>query len=424
MANNKQNTAYTPLTPQGEVMHLIREWSSKEKQGDKNARQWASNRIKDFLVETDDGTYTLKSQKRSDLTETMHTTHGALTEARRKFAEPAGLLGKKSVAILDICSGLGLNAAATLDNIMDSESMMVDGLEFLEIDLVEISWETLAAALIIPNPSKSHPIIKKAIENYLIHQGLLIFPAEEKEIPGNVDIRVHCEDARKIIMKIPENQRYDAVFLDPFSPSRSPELYSKEFLARVRTLLKEDGIILTYTSAAPVRSALLDAGLEVGEGPAMGRSGGTIASPTQKRIQKSLGDNDERMIALSDAGITYRDPDLNLSADKIIENRQVERMAQRGVTKMASTVKTPIYLASDVGDARQKRRVLKHLERFGIADLNSLKSRFLVCPQFSYCICNCGLEKPSTSRARIKDMEKRLEIVANGKFKNDRINNY
>jgi len=421
MQNNQQNTVYTPLTPQEEVMHLIREWYSKEKQGDKNARQWAANRIRDFLVETDDGTYTLKSQKRGDLTETMHTTHGALTEARLKFAEPAGLRGNKSIAILDICSGLGLNAGATMDNLMDSESMMFEGLEFLEIDLVEISWETLAAALIIPNPSKSHQIIKKAIENYLIHHGLLIFPAEEKEIPCNVDIRVHCEDARKMIMKIPENQRYDAVFLDPFSPSRSPELYSKEFLSRVRTLLKEDGIILTYTSAAPVRSALLDAGLEVGEGPAMGRSGGTIASPTQKRIPKSLGDNDERMIALSDAGIPYRDPDLNLSAEKIIENRQVERMALRGVTKMASTVKTPIYLASDGGVSRQKRRVLKHLEKFGITDLNSSKSRFLVCPQFSYCICHCGLGKPSTSRARIKDMEKRLEIVSDGKFKNDRI---
>jgi len=417
MQNNKQNTVYTPLTPQEEVMLLVREWSLKEKSGDKKARYWAANRIKDFLVETDDGTYTLKSQTRGDSSETMHTTHGALTEARRKFAEPAELKGKKSVSILDICSGLGLNAAATLDNIMDDEFLMDGDLEFLEIDLVEISWETLAAALIIPCPSKSHHIIKKAIENYLIHQGLLIFPAEEKEIPGFVDIRVHCEDARKMIMKIPENQRYDAVFLDPFSPARSPELYSKEFLSRVRTLLKEDGIILTYTSASPVRYALLDAGLEVGEGPAMGRSGGTIASPNPQRISKSLEDNHERMIALSDAGIPFRDPELNLSPERIIENRHQERMVERGNSKMASTVKTPIYLASNLDDERKKRRVLKHLDKFGIDDLNSLKSRYLVCPQFSICICSCGHGKPSTSRARIKEMEKRLEIVANGNFK-------
>lgn len=417
MQNNKQNTVYTPLTPQEEVMLLVREWSLKEKSGDKKARHWAATRIKDFLVETDDGTYTLKSQTRGDSSETMHTIHGALSEARRKFAEPAELKGKKSISVLDICSGLGFNVAATLDNIMDDEFFMEGALEFLEIDLVEISWETLAAALIIPCPLKSHQIIKKAIENYLIHQGLLIFPAEEKELPGFVDIRVHCEDARKMIMKIPEKQRYDAVFLDPFSPARSPELYSKEFLSRVRTLLKEDGIILTYTSAAPVRYVLLDAGLEVGEGPAMGRSGGTIASFNPKRISKSLEDNDERMIALSDAGIPFRDPELNLSPERIIENRHHERMVERGNSKMASTVKTPIYLASNLDDERKKRRVLKHLDKFGIDDLNSLKSRFLVCPQFSICICNCGHGKPSTSRARIKEMEKRLEIVANGNFK-------
>ena len=88
---------------------------------------------------------------------------------------------------------------------------------------------------------------------------------------------------------------------------------------------------------------------------------------------------------------------------------------------MASTVKTPIFLASDGGDARQKRRVLKHLEKFGITDLNSLKSRFLVCPQFSDCICNCDHGRPSTSRARIKEMENRLEIIVNSNFKNDRI---
>lgn len=418
MQKIKSNTDYVPLTLQEEIIQLVREWSSKEKQGDINARLFAANRIKDFLVKTDDGTFTFKSESRGDSSETMHTTHGALSEARQKFAEPAGINGKKSVSILDICSGLGFNAAATLDTIGGIEFLMDDGLEYLEMDLVEISWETLAASIIIPSPSESHEIIKKAIENYLILKGYLIFPAVETEIPDSVQIRVHCDDARKIIMNIPEIQKYDVVYLDPFSPARTPELYSRELLSRVRSLLKDDGIILTYTSAAPVRYALLDAGLEVGEGPAMGRNGGTVASPLQKRIPKSLGDIDERMIALSDAGIPYRDPEFNLSSEKITENRQVERMEIRGVSKLPSTVKTPIYLAMASDDVRQKRRVLKNLEKFNIDDLNSLKSRYLVCPQYSNCICNCGSGRLSTSRARIMEMEKRLEIITNGNFKN------
>jgi len=421
-----ETSFYTPLIPEEKAMDIVRKWSLKEKKGDRNAREWATLKIKDFLVETADGTHTLKSQKMNESIETMHTTHGALREAREKFAQPADLRGKKKVAILDICSGLGINASAALEQIMNP--LLNGELERLEMDMVEISWEVLAATLIIPSPSgsihsESHQVIKKAIENYLMNNGLLSFSGEEKEIPGNADIRVHCEDARKIVMKIPENQVYDAVFLDPFSPTKSPELYSREFLAKVRSLLKEDGVILTYTSAAPVRYALLDAGLEIGEGPALGRSGGTIASPSLNKIPKPLSSADERMIALSDAGIPYRDPELNLSAKEIIENRHLERIATRGNSKIASTVKTPVYLANDLDDERNldderiKRRVLKHLESLSISDLNSSKSRFLVCPQFSNCKCCCGQKGPSTSRARIKEMEKRLKIVTDGNFK-------
>ncbi|EKF86494.1 MnmC family methyltransferase [Methanobacterium formicicum] len=456
MENNK-NSFYTPLTPEERAMDIVREWSLKENKGDKNARKWAKSKIKDYLVETSDGTYTLQSEEINESRETMHTTHGAFREAREKFAKPANLRDKKNIAILDICSGLGVNAAAALEQVLD---LLGEGkIEQVKMDLVEISWEVLAATLLIPDPSKDNPskdnpskdnpskdnpskdnpskdnpskdnpsnphsieayrIIRKAIENYLITSGVLSFSHEMKEIPSSVDIRLHCEDARKMIMELPETQCYDAVFLDPFSPHKSPELYSQEFLAKLGNSLKKEGVILTYTSAAPVRYALIDTGLEIGEGPALGRSGGTIASFTLNRIPKSLNQSDERMIALSDAGIPFRDPDLNSSTDEIIEKRQLERMALRGHYKMASTVKSPVYLASDLEDMKIKRRVLKHLEKFNINELNSLKARYLVCPQFSNCICCCGQKGNSSSRERIKEMEKRLKIVAKGNFKDE-----
>lgn len=420
--NPIKNPFYNPLIPEEGVISLVKEWSEREKKGDRNARQDAVFKIEKYLMKTADGSYTLQSDVRDKSSETMHTRHGAFYEANEKFVNPSGIENKEKIAILDICSGLGINASAALENLLYSESDVK--LEMIEIDMVEISWETLAASLIIPSPSESHLLVKKAIENYLIKQGMLQFPKEEKEIPDHVNIRVYCKDAREMVTEIPKTRRYDAVFLDPFSPAKSPELYSYEFLSEISSLLKADGVILTYTSAAPVRYAIMDMGLEVGEGPEIGRSGGTIASYDLNKIPHDLSENDERMIALSDAGIPYRDPELNLSAEKIIENRQVERITIRGVTKMASTVKTPVKLVTDLDDERQKRRVLKHLKKFGIDDLNSLKSRFLVCPQFSNCICNCGHGRPSTSRARIKEMEKRLEIITNGNFKNDRLNNH
>ena len=107
-------------------------------------------------METSDGTYTLQSEEMNESRETMHTTHGAFREAREKFAQPANLRGKKKIAILDICSGLGINAAAALEQVLD---LLREGkIEQVEMDLVEISWEVLAATLLIPCPSKNNPL--------------------------------------------------------------------------------------------------------------------------------------------------------------------------------------------------------------------------------------------------------------------------
>ncbi|NYB52445.1 MAG: hypothetical protein HVN35_07810 [Methanobacteriaceae archaeon] len=408
MKNNKNYSSYRPLTPEKAVISLVREWFKNEKEGDMKARERAQLEIKKYLFETSDGSYTLQSDDLGDSRETMHTAYGAYSEAKEKFVNPACLGGKKKVAILDICSGLGINSAAALDYILDSKvNIKVDE---IKIDMVEISIETIAASLLIPSPSESHLIIKKAIETFLIDNHYLEFSHEDKKIPEFLNIQIHCTDAREMVQDIPRG-KYDAIFLDPFSPAKSPELYTLEFLSILSSLLKDDGLILTYTAAAPVRYALIACGLEVGEGPAMNRSGGTIASRDVNKISKPLSSHDERMIALSDAGIPYRDNKLTDSSNMILERRKKDRIHARGNFKMASTVKTPIYLAQSLEEERTKRRVLNHLADLNISDINSQKAKFLVCPQFSSCICNCKQGRSKGSSARVKEMERRLKLI-------------
>ena len=90
-----------------------------------------------------------------------------------------------------------------------------------------------------------------------------------------------------------------------------------EFLSGLESLLKNDGMLLTYTSSAAVRYAMINSGLHVGEGPSFGRSGGTIASPSLSNIEKPLSTSDERMIALTDAGIPFRDFELDENGEEI-----------------------------------------------------------------------------------------------------------
>ncbi|MGZ7068452.1 MAG: MnmC family methyltransferase [Methanobacterium sp.] len=395
---------YLALTPNQDAMEIVKKCFKEEKNGDLEARRKAALDLKKVLIKTDDGSYTLNSNTCNEKQETMHTYHGAIKESLEKYVKPARLEGKKEVQILDICSGLGYNAASIIEFVDDDVQ--------IEIDMVEISKETVAAALLMENPLKSYQIIKGAVEQKLLEDGYLQFRLHQGKIPQRIDINIHIEDAREVIKGL-KGKNYDAIFLDPFSPLKSPELYTLHFFHELKYLLKDNGVILTYTSAAPVRSAMVHAGLYVGEGPKFGRKkGGTIASNNPLIIEKSLSMMDERMIALSDVGIPFRDPDLNETSLKIIDRRDMERRSVRGSKKFASTVKTPLYLYEDMEDSRLKRRVLKTLNMLGIDDLKSKKAAFIICPQFDRCLCSCGIGKMDNSKDRIYEMEKRLEIIS------------
>lgn len=399
-----KNKDYHALTATEDVLKIIRKCFYDERNGNKEARKEAKKSLKKYFVKTDDGSYTFNSNITNGKSETMHTNRGAITESMEKFVKPANLEEKERVQILDICSGLGYNAASCIEFLNNDVN--------IEIDMVEISKETLACSLFIENPVKSYKIIKIAVENKLYEYENINFKFYKEKIEDRINIDIYFDDARNVVKELNDYKKYDAIFLDPFSPLKSPELYSLEFFLILRNLLKDDGVILTYTSAAPVRGAIVQAGLYVGEGPQFGRkSGGTIASRNFEMIEKSLSKNDERMIALSDAGVPFKDPELNGSSDEIIKRRENERKSVRGTEKFASTVKTPIYLYGNVDEKRLKRRVLKNINALGIDDLNSKKAKYIVCPQFEECICRCGIQKLDNSRDRINEMIKRLSDI-------------
>ena len=180
-------------------------------------------------------------------------------------------------------------------------------------------------------------------------------------------------------------------------------------------MLKSEGMFLTYTSSSAVRYALINANLHVGEGPSFGRSGGTLASKSRSNIKKPLSSNDERMIALTDAGTPFRDSELQDEGYKITERRQKERSTVRNHNKLASTVKSPVYLCNDIVESRLRRRVLKNLRKLGFEDLVSDKSRYVVCPQYKECICGEGCVTLDGSRERVIEMEKRLNKIVDDK---------
>ena len=64
---------------------------------------------------TADGSFSLFSP---EFGEAFHSSRGALTEAREKFVEPAGLerfAKGSSLRVLDVCVGTGCNTAALIE---------------------------------------------------------------------------------------------------------------------------------------------------------------------------------------------------------------------------------------------------------------------------------------------------------------------
>lgn len=363
---------------------------------------------KNYFVLTDDGSYSINSKEINHKVETLHTSTGAISESFEKFIKPMKFNYDEDIAILDICAGIGYNTSAAIaDFIKNGHDSS------LTIDMVEISKATLACGLLVPSPIKEHDITKKAIENELINQDYAALNLETSEISENVNINVYIEDARQTVQKLKDNT-YDAIFLDPFSQNMAPELFSLEFFKEFRRIIKDDGIVATYTSSAPVREAFIESDFYIGQGPIFGRKqGGTLASPNPLMLDTALPKNDEIRIALSDVGVPFRDPNLNDSSDIILERRTEERHNARHTTKISSAVKTPIFLACEMDDEKLKRRVERNLSKMNIPSTTSKEAFYIVECENNY---SQKQDETNNSRNRILDMKKRLKKVKMGKL--------
>jgi tRNA U34 5-methylaminomethyl-2-thiouridine-forming methyltransferase MnmC len=407
------------------LFNLIKDYFSKELETkDSKYRLELSNIILDYLDKTEDGSFTLNVKGFNNTYQRMHTLKGAITESFEKFVNPFNFIDT-NLNILDICSGLGYNSAALIEeflNRINNDRIIKNNKSNniysnipnnklnntkLHIDMVEISPWILSVGLLVPSPIKSHEIIKKIIEDKLIENGFLYLNLKKDSIPENISLKLFCEDVRIVVKKLPSNS-YNAIFLDPFSPDLSPELFTVDFFIELKRIIKNTGVLITYTSSAPVRSGLIEAGFYVGEGPIFGKkTGGTIASLSLSKIKHDLSENDECLIALSDLGIPFRDLNLDLNSQEIINNRKKERVNARSNYKISSAVKTPIFLGKNIEDEKLKRRVLKNLNQLNISSPYSKKAIFIVSPQNS--------DDPSkfikNSTDRIKKMSKNLQEV-------------
>lgn len=138
-----------------------------------------------------------------------------------------------------------------------------------------------------------------------------------------IKLNFYKNDARSFIKA--SDTKYNFIFLDAFTPSKCPALWTVEFFAQLYSRLEDDGMILTYSNSAAIRSAFLKNGFFVGKtyDANSKKFVGTVAVKNKNLIEHEL-DNKDLDLINSKAGICYSDKFLEADNQTIIKDREIE----------------------------------------------------------------------------------------------------
>ncbi|MDE0959470.1 MAG: MnmC family methyltransferase [Planctomycetota bacterium] len=217
--------------------------------------------------------------------EHYHSLSGAHLEARQRFIEPCRVIRtarvRGQIRILDIGFGLGTNLGWAVHDIQRAAPGAAIEIVSLERDLL---------------PGDQLKLFFRALPQARLSVMLKRLVEERRWIEEGLQLTLLVGDAEQLIDSL--EGRFDAVFLDPFSPKLNPGPWRADFLRAVRNRMVEGGILSTYSSARRVRLSLLRSGWQIGCGPAVGmKSSGTLASagsvqpplpPLDAKLQRKL----------------------------------------------------------------------------------------------------------------------------------------
>lgn len=261
---------------------------------------------------TRDGSYTFFSE---EFGEAFHSYQGAKTEAFQKFSDAIDLQQRakqSEIKLLDVCYGLGYNTAAAIEVIRKINPTCNIEIYGLELD----SSVPIGAAPLLQHWSSSVQTVLESLAKQHFYQD------------NHLKAQLLMGDARQTIQQLNHFQA-DAIFFDPFSPRRCPQLWTVEFFKLVAQCLAPDGKLATYSRSASVRTALIEAGLQIGTIPLPELhlphdwAQGTIAAWSTETLQPLSQMEQEHLNTR--AAIPYRDRTLHDSAEEILERHEQEQ---------------------------------------------------------------------------------------------------
>lgn len=213
------------------------------------------------IIITSDGSPTLYLES---LNETYHSRHGALQESRHVFIKmglSAYYTSQKSIKILEIGLGTGLNAWLACD--------------FSEKNGVKIDYTGIEAFPLPGQLNKSveegYAKMKNTPDVSVLHEILSSTWNEKVKISKTFSIEKVDSKIQKLELKPNE---YDIVFFDAFGPGAQSEMWESQVLNPIAKAIKKGGILVSYSVQGQFRRILKSADMTVEkvEGPPGKRS--------------------------------------------------------------------------------------------------------------------------------------------------------
>jgi chorismate dehydratase len=256
-----------------------------------------------YLLQTEDGTSTLFLE---EYAQAMHSVSGAYEESLLKHVIPSEILTNESadLFVLDTGFGLGYNVLALINEFQKKDTEQV--LNIFSLEKERSFLQFMNSIRFNDRRDDIYSFIKKVyVEGEVVYRG--------------INIKLLIGDARITINSL-QNLKFHAVFQDPFSPSKNPELWTVDYFRKLKEIMDEKGIITTYSSADHIRRAMMEAGFILSRGPSVGKKReGTLAS--LKGVEPLLPAEKITGIMNNIKSEPYRDPGLNLSREQILRDR-------------------------------------------------------------------------------------------------------
>ena len=184
-----------------------------------------------------------------ELNETYHSRFGAIQEAKHVFIKNGlSLFNDKSVSILEIGFGTGLNAFITfLETLETHQNINYVGVEAYPV-----------AIKIIENLNYVSALNATAYQSIFDEMHL-----SDWESVNRMATHFNLTKRKQKFEDISDSNAFNLIYFDAFGFDVQPELWSEAIFQKMYEALLPNGVLVTYACRTSIKKAMINAGFKV-----------------------------------------------------------------------------------------------------------------------------------------------------------------